>query len=108
MKEGISSSAELGMSERAINALLAYLYYWEIKEAAEFPSVAFELLVASDKYDIARLRQSMTELIMAKENEWFPVGVAFKLLQFARCKQSERVDRHYWALQKRAADVLRE
>lgn len=77
------------LSEEGVRALLSYLYYWDIDNATESCDIAFQLFVAGHKFDIARLKKCMKDLLLSKHVSWFQKEVAFKLFLFSRNLRQE-------------------
>lgn len=90
------------MNEEVVRAFLKYLYCWDVKSAHENEDIALQLLQAGHKYNIARLENCMTEILMIRDNNLFGVDVALELFVFARCLPSNGLE-----LKKKAVKVLK-
>lgn len=105
MQEAQTNTIELlDMNEKAVKAMLAYLYCWDLSAAQESSEVAFDLLCAGQKYLIPTLVAAMRKILLQKENAWYNVDVALSLFVFANNLQDNQAGA---PLKVKAAQVLK-
>lgn len=95
LRETRSHQIEMkGISEIAVRALLAYLYYRDTSSLHENCEIAFEVLQAANKYIIKNLRDFVQTLIETREYSWFRVNMILELFVFAKalCPKEEEIE----------------
>ncbi|CAL8131967.1 unnamed protein product [Orchesella dallaii] len=72
------------ISEECVNALLEFIYTFEISQAGKCSKVAVELFVAANKYEMYNLQEKVTKMLLKRRNEWFDVTATVELFLFVR------------------------
>lgn len=110
MQENLTKTLKLpDMTEAGIKALLAYIYCRDITEILKSSSLAFDLLVAADKYEIDSLVTVIWDVIMLKDKAWFSAATAFRLIKFSTNKRENggtSFEQAYKELETKAVKVV--
>lgn len=79
-----------GISTATVNALLAFIYCDDLKEAVASCSLAFDLLKCADQYDISDLWKSVATIFVESPASWYELDVAVGLFDFVNnCAREE-------------------
>lgn len=72
------------ITESSARAFLNYIYCNELFDAENSSQIAFELLKASEKYDLPILKELVKRMLLTKAETWYEVDVAMQLYLLVR------------------------
>lgn len=81
------------MTKNGIQALLEFIYCYDLEQAAKHSETAFELLKAGHKYQMEDLENATTEIFCSMSFQWVSVDLAVRLLIFSRKANLQKCER---------------
>lgn len=80
-----------GISTPAANALLAFLYCGNLRDAIKSSPLMLELLTCADAYNISDLWKAAAVVCISAPTSWYTADTALALFEIAeKCKWEER------------------
>ncbi|ODM89730.1 BTB/POZ domain-containing protein [Orchesella cincta] len=82
-KEAKEKAYQMRLTEEAVNALLKFLYYSDLDDAINNPSISLELLQVAHEYDILLLEKALKRMLLRKSSDWYDTDFVVHLFQYA-------------------------
>lgn len=80
--EGQTNRIRMAYSSLVVKALLKHLYYRNCDAATESFNMSLDLLRVADYYNIPSLWKDVVAVVLASQDDWFPLPQVFEALLF--------------------------